>query len=182
MKRFVALALLAVFSSSCTSQLPLRTAGQVSLKRYSGKWFEVAHFPKWFQRGCVSATAEYTPLADRSLRIVNTCLRADGSQRSITGSAQPVDAAGNRLRVRFSTSPLARLIPVPAAGNYWVIDVSPDYRYAIVGDPSRNSLWLLARTPSIPATEFARMKKIAAAEGFDTARLTIDRHTRLTRR
>ncbi|MEO8616898.1 MAG: lipocalin family protein [Luteolibacter sp.] len=159
---------------------PLKTVDRVDVGRYLGKWYEVARFPKWFQRGCVSATARYSNLPDGSIRVVNNCIHYDGTQRAITGTAKPVDASANRLRVRFSKSWIGRLIPVSKEGNYWIIDISPDYRDAIVGTPDRNFLWFLSRSPSLSLAAFNRMKSIAQAQGFDTKRLVIDQHTSLT--
>ena len=33
----------------------------------------------------------------------------------------------------------------PFYGDYWVIGLSPEYQYAIVGEPSRKYLWILSR-------------------------------------
>lgn len=157
---------------------PLKPVGEVSLGRYAGKWYEVARYPQWFQRGCVSATAEYTPLPGGRIRVVNTCFKEDGKTRSISGSAEPVDSAGSRLRVRFSDSPVARWVPVPAEGNYWIVYLSSDYRNAVVGTPDRESLWLLSRSPEISKSTYEKMRRAAEEQGFDTTRLEIDKHTR----
>ena len=185
MRPLILPAVCALFACACSATSsagkdPLKLAERVNLERYSGKWFEIARFPQWFQKDCASATAEYSQLPGGRIRVVNTCIRQDGTRRSVTGSAEPVDAAANRLRVRFSDSLAARLIPVPKKGNYWIIHVSPDYRQAIVGTPDRESLWFLSRSPEIPNETFARLKEIARAQGFDTSRLVVDRHTKLT--
>ncbi len=161
---------------------PLNTEDKVDVRKYSGKWYEIARFPNIFQRGCVSATAEYSVKPDGSIRVVNTCIRADGSTRSITGSARPVDASANRLKVTFSDSLYAKFIPVPDEGNYWIIHVGQGYRHAIVGTPDRKSLWLLSRSSSISSGEIERLKRIAADEGFDIGKLVVDSHTDITGR
>ncbi len=186
MTRLILPAAIAMIFSSCSVTkppagiAPLKTVARVDVDRYAGKWFEVARFPQWFQKGCVSAIADYSKIPGGSIRVVNTCIRADGSQRSITGSAEPVDANANRLRVRFSESWIARFIPVPDEGNYWIIDVSPDYRQAIVGTPDRKFLWFLSRSPTISNATLNRMKTLAEQQGFNTNLLVIDQHTRLT--
>ncbi|RYD31887.1 MAG: hypothetical protein EOP87_13865 [Verrucomicrobiaceae bacterium] len=168
-------------STAAPAPAPLKTTPKVSTDRYLGKWFEVAHFPQWFQKGCVSATADYSQNKDGSIGVLNTCFRADGGQRTISGVAEPVDEANNRLRVRFPGNFFARMAPVPEEGNYWIIDVSPDYRHAIVGTPDRQFLWFLSRSPTIPQGRFDRMKDIAAGQGFDLGKLVVDQHTRITR-
>lgn len=166
---------------SAAAHPPLKTVPKVSADRYLGKWYEVAHFPQWFQKGCVSATADYSQNKDGTIGVLNTCFRADGSQRSVSGVAEPVDTSNNRLRVRFPGNFFARLAPVPEDGNYWIIDVTPDYQNAIVGTPDRQFLWFLSRSPTIPQARFDRMKAIAAEQGFDLNKLVVDQHTRITR-
>jgi apolipoprotein D and lipocalin family protein len=168
-------------SSSTASNPPLKTAPKVDTNRYLGKWYEVAHFPQWFQKGCVSATADYSQNKDGTIGVLNTCSKADGSQRSVVGIAEPVDSLNNRLRVRFPGNFFSRLAPVPEEGNYWIIDVTKDYRYAIVGTPDRQFLWFLSRSPNIPQAQLDRMKAIVKEQGFDLGKLVIDEHTKITR-
>jgi apolipoprotein D and lipocalin family protein len=181
----IALAAAAMLLVSCASSiqtgrtLPLKTAGKVDLSRYSGTWYEIARYPQWFQRDCSSATAEYSTKPDGSIRVVNTCIREDGTRRSIEGSALPVDSSNNRLQVRFANRWYARLIPIPEEGNYWMIDLTPDYRHVIVGTPDRKSLWFLSRSTTIRRTEFERQKKIAREQGFDPRKLVVDGHTQI---
>jgi apolipoprotein D and lipocalin family protein len=163
------------------SHPPLKTTPKVSSDRYLGKWYEVARLPQWFQKDCVSATADYSQNKDGTIGVLNTCIRADGTERSISGVAEPVDGPNNRLRVKFPGSFFARLAPIPEEGNYWIIDVTPDYRYAVVGTPDRKFLWFLSRSPEVPQAQFDRMKAIAKKQGFDLGRLAIDSHTRITR-
>lgn len=171
----------AALLASCagTSSQPLATEERVEVNRYTGKWYEIARYPKWFQRGCESATAEYSKNPDGSIRVLNTCIRKDGSTRSIEGLAKPVDASESRLQVSFPGNWYSKLIPVPKDGNYWIIDVSSDYRQAIVGTPDRKSLWFLSRSSSIPSRDFERMKTTAARQGFDLSKLKMDAHTKV---
>ncbi len=178
--------LAAALFSSCATQTqsakPLKTAASVDLKRYSGTWFEIARYPKWFQSGCNSAKAEYSPKKDGTIKVVNICLRGDGSSSSIEGVAKPVDAKANRLQVSFPNNWYTKAIPVSKEGNYWIIDVSPDYRRAIVGTPDRRSLWFLSRSPVIATKDFEAMKATATEQGFDMSNLRIDGHTKIESR
>jgi apolipoprotein D and lipocalin family protein len=37
----------------------------------------------------------------------------------------------------------------PFSGDYWVVMLDPEYRYAVVGEPRRKYLWVLSRTPRL---------------------------------
>ena len=38
---------------------PVTPVAQLDLTRYAGKWFEIARFDQYFQRGCVGVYVEY---------------------------------------------------------------------------------------------------------------------------
>lgn len=158
----------------------LKTVAKVDVAKYSGKWYEVARLPKFFERRCVSATADYTRNDDGSLKVVNTCIRKNGSTKTITGSAVAADASASRLKVDFLDSWATKIIPVPDEGNYWILEVTPGYKQALVGTPDRKSLWMLSRSTEISRATFDQLKGTAAAQGFDTSKLMLDAHTRIT--
>ena len=85
--------------------------------------------------------ATYTARPDGRIGVLNRCLNAlDGDKpREATGQAYAVEGSNNaRLRVSFFW---------PFFGDYWVIGLDPDYRWAVVGEPGRRWLWVLSRTP-----------------------------------
>jgi apolipoprotein D and lipocalin family protein len=175
--RLVAAALLAASLAACatsgtTSGAPLATVPKVDLDRYVGRWYELARTPNWFQRNCAAdVTAEYARRPDGTVSVVNSCRRADGAVDRSEGTARVVDSATNaRLEVAFAPEAL-RWIPA-VWGNYWVIELAPDYRYAIVGEPSREYLWVLSRAPALDAATWASIDARIAAAGYDRSKVT----------
>lgn len=148
--------------AGCAHVPPPRTVPTVDLARYAGEWHEVASFPNFFQRGCSFTKAAYTPMANGKIRVVNTCTR--GSKPvSIEGTARAVPGSNNsKLKVRFFG---------PFEGDYWILELDPAYRWAVVGTPNRKYLWILARTPELPPGVLADLRARAAAQGFDTGQL-----------
>ncbi|WP_345972033.1 lipocalin family protein [Sulfurimonas diazotrophicus] len=117
--------------------VPLPTVEHVDLERYSGLWHEIARYENRFEEGCVGATATYRLKADH-VAVVNRCYDDAGRLKDqARGEARVVEASGNaKLRVSFFW---------PFYGDYWIIMLADDYRYAVVGDPQRKYLWILAR-------------------------------------
>lgn len=149
---------------------PLPTVARVDLKRYSGLWHEVSRLPNPFQKSCLRSTAEYTPLPGGAVQVKNTCYKAKGRTADITGTATPVPGSNNaRLRVKFRG--FAALAPVPEDGNYWIISLDPQYRWAMVGTPDRKFLWMLARQPQLPFPIYRQLKQQAADLGFEVGKL-----------
>lgn len=174
------LPLMAIFLCSCASGPPPPTTTiEVDLNRYSGKWYQLAAYPQWFQRGCASSIAEYgVPEADR-LSVRNTCVANDGTTRSIEGNVMPIADSNNaKLLVTFDKW-FQTFIPEPDQGNYWIVYLDPDYRYAIVSSESRSALWLLARNPTISKGDWQHLIGIIEKAGFEAGKLKIDAHTKI---
>ncbi len=143
---------------------------QVELKRYLGKWHEIMRFPNMFERRCVGdVTAEYSLMPDGMLSVVNRCRKSCGNFEEARGVARVVQSKEVTLRVTFVPGVL-RVLPFVWA-NYSVLAVDENYQVALVGEPSRRYLWLLARTKSVPASQVEKMLQIAQQNGFDTSKL-----------
>lgn len=147
---------------------PPRTVAAVDLQRYLGLWYEAGRLPNPEQDGgrrrCVDVTATYAMRADGSIDVRNQARDAGTRMRprGIHGRARPVDGSGAKLRVTFFGL---------FGGPYWVLGLAPDYRWALVGSPSRRRLWVLSRTPAMEAADYEEALRIAAAEGYDAARV-----------
>jgi apolipoprotein D and lipocalin family protein len=150
---------------------PPQTVAQVDLQRYAGVWHEIALYPNRFQRGCASdTTATYRPIDESHVAVRNRCRRADGSEMSVDGVAEVVDRqSGAKLKVSFLPAWL-RWTGI-GRGDYWVLHLSPDYRVAIVGEPRREYLWILARAPALTDAEYFALLPIVRAAGYDPERL-----------
>jgi apolipoprotein D and lipocalin family protein len=148
---------------------PLQSVGSVDLQRYVGRWYEIAHYPNRFQRQCVGdTTANYAAREDGTIAVTNRCATASGASEA-EGVARRVDGRTDRLQVSFLPAAL-RWLPI-GWGDYWVIALAPDYRYAVVGEPSREFLWVLARAPTLSAEDRAAIDTALRAQGYDPARL-----------
>lgn len=140
----------------------LQTVPFVDLKRYLGKWYDIASIPHHFQRGCHCTTATYSLRRNGTIGVYNRCIR-DGKEKVARGRAKVKDRKTNaRLSVTFFW---------PFTGKYWIIDLAADYSYAVVGHPNRNYLWILSRTPRMDETLFREILDCARAQGFDVTRL-----------
>ena len=158
----------AIGSASARAAAPLAVVPQVDLDRYAGQWHEIARYPNFFERMCVrDVTANYTRNADGTIAVVNACRTEDGSIQSVEGLARVVAPA--KLEVRFAPAWLGWLPFV--WGDYWVIDLAPDYSHAVVGEPSREYLWILARDPRMDDATYARIAGNLARFGYDAAKL-----------
>src|SRR5689334_21870565 len=138
-KRIAAAGLLLLFAALLVKaerkeKEALRVVPSVDLPRYAGLWYEVARLPNRFEEKCAGdVTAEYTPKGTDRLKVVNRCRKKDGRRTEAVGDAKHADRKGpiSKLKVRFAPGFLS-LLPF-VWGDYQIIELAPDYTYAVVG-------------------------------------------------
>jgi apolipoprotein D and lipocalin family protein len=146
------------------SEPPLETVRHVDLNRYVGRWFEISRYPNRFERKCDhDVTAEYSIKKDGTVRVVNACISPTGKIKQSEGTAKIVDASTNaKLKVTFFW---------PFYGNYWIIALGDEYEYAVVGEPSRDYLWILSRSPVMQDSVYQHILRQLTDKGYDPRKL-----------
>jgi apolipoprotein D and lipocalin family protein len=170
-----ALSLLSV-GLACGATPPLTPVARLDLNRYAGVWYEIAKYPNRYQAICAGETTATYRLTGESVSVLNRCRRTDGSMTEVTGTARRVGGPNSAvLEVRFAPNWLAWLPAVWAP--YWVFDIDPDYTLAAVGQPGREYLWVLSRTPHVEPARYAALLGRIAAAGYDVGRLELTPQT-----
>jgi apolipoprotein D and lipocalin family protein len=59
----------------------------------------------------------------------------------------------------------------PFQAPYLVIDLDPDYTTTIIGHPSRDLIWIMARTPTLPEGTYQKLLQAAASQGYEAKRI-----------
>jgi apolipoprotein D and lipocalin family protein len=167
MPAHISLLLLLAFTTACAHrEMAPRTVDRLDLDRYLGTWYEIASFPTWFQRDCVATQATYSLRADGRVRVENACRdkTLDGEWNGIEGVAWPAEPGHfARLKVQFFW---------PLRGDYWVLALDPEYRWALIGHPDREYLWVLSRTRAMDNVVYDEIVALARAQGFDVTKLS----------
>ena len=155
---------------ACTMSPPVTTTvPSVDVARYLGTWYEVGSVKQFFSAGLVNTTANYSLLPDGNIRVENSgnYFAPDGPESRILGSAVPVDSSNARLNVSFSGFNSA-----DPPGNYWIVDLDPEYRWAVVSDPTGASAFLLSRTRTVSPALYQELVDRAAARGVQVGGIT----------
>jgi len=143
---------------------PLHTVTHVDLKRYMGDWRVIANIPYFAEKGCVDSVESYALRKDGRIDNWFTFRKKsfDSPQKKFTALAWVHDPRTNaEWRVRFFG-----VVTVP----YLVLDLDPQYRWTVVGHPSRNYGWIMAREKTLPDSTYRGILKRLEAQGYDPAR------------
>jgi len=145
-------------------QKDLEVVSRVDLSRYVGRWYEIARLPNRFEKKCAdTVTATYTLRDDGKIDVVNRCRKSSAEYTTAKGKAKIVDKATNaKLKVTFFW---------PFYGDYWILDLDPDYQYAVVGAPNRKYLWILSRNRQMDEALYRSLLEKMAARGFNTEQM-----------
>ena len=136
--------------------------------QYAGKWFEVAHKPNFFQKNCVKSIAEYGVLDSQTISVKNTCFKNDGSTSDISGKALILDATvPAKLKVDFGYF---------RTGQYWVVALQDQYKWAVVSNSDKSSLFILARQAPLDEKTLVQIVEDLKAREFDTSDLVYDKY------
>ncbi|MFT7244726.1 MAG: apolipoprotein D and lipocalin family protein [Candidatus Azotimanducaceae bacterium] len=175
----VRLILLVLFSITglvgCSSAGPfdsIRTQGFVDLDRFSGDWYVIASIPTVLEKDAFNAVETYEKPVDGR---VATTFRfnkgaLDGPEKIYHPTGFVRDASSNAVwGMQF-------IWPIKA--EYRIVYVDEPYDVTIIGRSKRDYVWIMARTSSIPDTQYQSLLNIVRAEGYDLSAIRKVPHSR----
>ncbi|WP_136248287.1 lipocalin family protein [Halomonas borealis] len=152
--------LLALGIAACTGMPEgTRVVDDFDAERYLGRWYEVARLDHSFEEGLDCVTADYSQRDDGRIRVTNRGIDLAAGEADIAeGKAYPIGEPGQgRLKVSFFG---------PFYAGYNILALGDDYDWALVAGPDRDYLWILSRTPELPASTYQALVERAAALDF----------------
>jgi apolipoprotein D and lipocalin family protein len=134
------------------------------LNRYLGKWYEIARLPFSFEKDLVNVTATYSLRSDGKVKVVN-----EGYKKTKSGKHDVAEG-----KAKFAKSPDKGYLRVSFFwifyGDYIIVELDPDYKYAMVAS-SHKYLWILSREPKMDNAILDKLVKKAQELGFETTKL-----------
>ncbi len=140
------------------------TVANFNLKKFMGRWYEIARFDHRFERGMTDVTADYTLLNNGMVEVVNEGMRSGKLHRS-EGRAKTTAQSG-RLRVSFFWI---------FYSDYNILEMGEQGEWALVGSRSPQYLWILSRTPELPDSTVNYILSQATRRGYNVENLIFDR-------
>lgn len=159
--------LMALLATACASapSAPIPTAPFVDLQRFMGDWYVIANIPTFIEKGAYNAVESYQLDADGSIATTFTFNKNgfDGERKKFSPRGFVFDRKTNAVwGMRFVW---------PIKADYRIVHVDSAYNETIVGREARDYVWIMARTPTIPAADYCRLEALVAAAGYDLTKL-----------
>ena len=169
--RFSMLGLASLFTlAACsTSQdlvrKPVALAPAVDLKRFMGDWYVIANIPTFLEKGAHNAKDNYRLDPDGSIPTTFSfnADSFDGKSKSYSSRGFVIDTASNAV--------WGMQYIWPFRADYRISYLSPDYTETVIARDKRDYVWIMARTPTIPEADLARLTEFVASLGYDVSLL-----------
>lgn len=159
----IAAAALAVVSACSSTPMSANTQ-PVDLQHFMGRWHVIAHVPYFAERGHVASVDEYTLSRDGRIGVRYTYRTSFSEpQKSLDSSATVKRNTGNREWTTW----FFRVIPT----KYRILEVAPDYSWALIDYPGRDLAWVFARAPVMDNALYQQLEQRMAGHGVNTDKL-----------
>lgn len=151
--------------AACSSPPPIRTATTVNLERFMGDWYVIANIPTFIETNAYNAVESYRLAEDGT---VPTTFRFreggfEGERKTYHPTGYVIDTQSNAVwGMQF-------IWPIKA--DYRIVFLDESYSQTVIGRTARDYVWLMARTPEIPDSDYQRFLTLIAEEGYDVSKV-----------
>lgn len=155
-----------------SNKAAMAAVDSVDVQSYLGDWWVAAKMPAFFEKDCQNSRASYE-LADngRDIKVLNVCesIEEPGKLDSVPGKGTPLDETNAKLKITLDRFP-GNLFP----GDYWVVNLDPEYQWAIVSEPKGRYLWILTRERVMNPSTLRQLVQWVEDDGWDMSQLKFD--------
>ena len=153
---------LSTLASAKSYDIDRTTVSDIDLKRYMGRWFEIARFDHSFERNLDYCEAFYALQDDGTISVTNTGLNSRTEKRKTAYGKAKIGERPGQLRVSFFWF---------FYSDYNILALSQEYEWALIGSKSERYLWILSRTRHLDSNTRNNIVAIAQSRGYDTSKL-----------
>jgi apolipoprotein D and lipocalin family protein len=155
----VVLLLATIFKES----IPNKAVERVDLNKFGGTWYSLYSIPTMFDKSSRQTTTHYTLNKDGYYDVVTTCKEEGDKIHTVTSKIIPTkNNCCGQMKAQFIW---------PIKVDYWVIDLAPDYSWAVVGHPDHRFLFIMSRKPQMDKAQYAQIVDKCKAMGYPVDKL-----------
>jgi len=140
---------------------PLRPVANVDLPRFMGDWYVIAHIPTFLEKGAYNAVESYRLRPDGTIATTFTF-----NQDAPDGPRKTYQPKGFVRKAR-SNAEWGMQFMWPLQADYVIVHLDKQYEQTIIAREQRDYVWIMARTPQIPETEYRGLQERVRELGYD---------------
>lgn len=157
---------MATFLSGCqTNHSPIQPVSYVDIDRFMGDWYVIANIPTYIEKGAHNAIESYELKPDGSIQTTFTFHEGsyDGELKTYHPTGFITDKKTNAIwGMQF-------IWPIKA--DYRIMYLTEDYSQTIIARNKRDYVWIMARTPTIPKSDYQHMLSLIKQVGYDISEI-----------
>ncbi len=148
-----------------TRRPPITTVPHVDLPRFMGDWYVIANIPTFVERGAYNAVESYRLDTDGTIATTFTFRKGgfDGPRKRYQPRGFVLDRQSNAVwGMQFVW---------PFKGDFRIVYLDSEYTQTVIGREKRDYVWIMARAPAIPESDYQEILRFLAREGYDTTQI-----------
>lgn len=139
---------------------------ELDVQKYLGSWYEIARFDHSFERGLVGVTANYSIRDNGKIKVINS-----GYKNSLNGKFSQAEGKAKIPNPVKEPAKLKVSFFLFFYGDYYVMELDKDYKWAVIGSSSEKYLWILNREPQIENELYIELLERLTKRGYDVSKL-----------
>ncbi len=163
-----AAACLSVLATGCATsggdQPALEPVAAMDLESFMGDWYVIAALPNRIEDKAFNSLETYRLRDDGKIDVGFAY-----NKGSLDGKRKTMTQVGTVLDGRNTVWTVRPFWPIDAA--YVIIDLADDYRYTVIGHPSRRYAWIMARDTTMPENDWQAAVGLLESQGFPVDQL-----------
>ncbi len=144
---------------------PIHTVDSVNLQRFMGDWYVIASIPTFLEKGAHNAVESYAMNDDGTIATTFKFRKGgfDGPLKVYNPKGFIRDTESNAIwGMRFIW---------PFKADYRIVYLSDDYAQTVIGRQKRDYVWIMARSPSIPESDYQNILSFLQSQGYDITKI-----------
>jgi len=137
-------------------------AQQMDVQKYMGKWYVVGHVPTFIDRNTSNGVEEY--VWDEASKQINVKFTYMDLARTKTSTVLQTATLVNEYNTEWKLSVPVSFVSLSL--SYLIMHFEDDYSACIVGNPGRQVLYIMARTPEMDPALYEKMLNISEGQGY----------------
>ena len=168
--RYLALGAIVLIAAGCSTQKPMPAVDYVDLKRFMGDWYVIANIPTFVEKNAFNPVESYRLNDDGTIATTFTF-----NLGSLNGELKQYKPTGF-IKDKGSNAIWGMQFIWPIKADYRIVYLDESYQQTIIGRMSRDYVWIMARTPKIPASDYAKLVSNVESLGYDIDLLQFASH------